>query len=149
VAAFFLVGYPGETVASIEETFKLALSLPLDEISFNVPFPRPGPAYSHGWPVRNEGEGRTQENDGHLRLPSEIERALAAAPDRRDLKASRKGSSERSPPGLYSGPEHPLRRLLEELQCPRASLPAAAHLETAHVPSVSRSASALGEVRVK
>ena len=26
VAAFFIVGYPGETVASIEETFELALS---------------------------------------------------------------------------------------------------------------------------
>lgn len=42
VAAFFIVGYPGETVSSIEETFQLALSLPLDEISFNVPFPLPG-----------------------------------------------------------------------------------------------------------
>jgi anaerobic magnesium-protoporphyrin IX monomethyl ester cyclase len=42
VAAFFIVGYPGETIASIEETFKFALSLPLDDISFNVPFPLPG-----------------------------------------------------------------------------------------------------------
>ena len=42
VAAFFIVGYPGETVASIEETFKFALALPLDNISFNVPFPLPG-----------------------------------------------------------------------------------------------------------
>jgi anaerobic magnesium-protoporphyrin IX monomethyl ester cyclase len=42
VAAFFIVGYPGETVSSIEETFKLALTLPLDYISFNVPFPLPG-----------------------------------------------------------------------------------------------------------
>ena len=42
VAGFFLVGYPGETVASIEQTFALALSLPLDEISFNVPYPLPG-----------------------------------------------------------------------------------------------------------
>ena len=42
VAAFFIVGYPGETVSSIEETFKFALSLPLDDISFNVPFPLPG-----------------------------------------------------------------------------------------------------------
>jgi anaerobic magnesium-protoporphyrin IX monomethyl ester cyclase len=41
-AAFFIVGYPGETIASIEETFKLALQLPLSEISFNVPFPLPG-----------------------------------------------------------------------------------------------------------
>jgi len=42
VAAFFIVGYPGETEASIEATFRLALDLPLDEISFNVPFPLPG-----------------------------------------------------------------------------------------------------------
>jgi anaerobic magnesium-protoporphyrin IX monomethyl ester cyclase len=42
VAAFFIVGYPGETISSIEETFRLALTLPLNEISFNVPFPLPG-----------------------------------------------------------------------------------------------------------
>ncbi len=42
VAAFFIVGYPEETVPDIESTFRLALSLPLDEISFNVPFPLPG-----------------------------------------------------------------------------------------------------------
>jgi anaerobic magnesium-protoporphyrin IX monomethyl ester cyclase len=42
VAAFFIVGYPGETISSIEETFRLALTLPLNHISFNVPFPLPG-----------------------------------------------------------------------------------------------------------
>ncbi len=42
VAAFFMVGYPGESLSSIEKTFTLALSLPLDHISFNVPFPLPG-----------------------------------------------------------------------------------------------------------
>jgi anaerobic magnesium-protoporphyrin IX monomethyl ester cyclase len=42
VAGFFIVGYPGESVDSIEQTFQFALSLPLDEISFNVPFPLPG-----------------------------------------------------------------------------------------------------------
>jgi anaerobic magnesium-protoporphyrin IX monomethyl ester cyclase len=44
VAAFFIVGYPGESRESVEKTFSLALSLPLDEISFNVPFPLPGSA---------------------------------------------------------------------------------------------------------
>jgi len=44
VGGFFIVGYPEETQDSIEETFKLALSLPLDDISFNVPFPLPGSA---------------------------------------------------------------------------------------------------------
>lgn len=42
VGAFFIVGYPGETVSSIEDTFKFALTLPLDDISFNVPYPLPG-----------------------------------------------------------------------------------------------------------
>ncbi len=41
-AGFFIVGYPGETVDTIEETFHFALSLGLDEISFNVPYPLPG-----------------------------------------------------------------------------------------------------------
>jgi anaerobic magnesium-protoporphyrin IX monomethyl ester cyclase len=41
-AAFFMVGYPGETEASIEATFRFALELPLDTISFNIPFPLPG-----------------------------------------------------------------------------------------------------------
>jgi anaerobic magnesium-protoporphyrin IX monomethyl ester cyclase len=44
VAAFFIVGYPGETESTVEETFRFALSLPLDDISFNVPFPLPGSA---------------------------------------------------------------------------------------------------------
>jgi len=42
VAAFFIVGYPGETIPAIEDTFRFALELPLDEISFNIPFPLPG-----------------------------------------------------------------------------------------------------------
>lgn len=41
-AGFFIVGYPGETVETIEDTFSFALSLGLDEISFNVPYPLPG-----------------------------------------------------------------------------------------------------------
>ena len=43
-AGFFIVGYPGESVDSIEKTFALALSLPLEEISINVPLPLPGSA---------------------------------------------------------------------------------------------------------
>jgi anaerobic magnesium-protoporphyrin IX monomethyl ester cyclase len=41
-AGFFIVGYPGETIETIESTFAFALSLGLDEISFNVPYPLPG-----------------------------------------------------------------------------------------------------------
>jgi anaerobic magnesium-protoporphyrin IX monomethyl ester cyclase len=42
VAGFFIVGYPGESKSSVEKTLAYALSLPLDEISINVPFPLPG-----------------------------------------------------------------------------------------------------------
>ena len=42
VAAFFIVGYPGETTSSVESTLEWALELPLDSMSFNVPFPLPG-----------------------------------------------------------------------------------------------------------
>ena len=41
-AGFFMVGYPGETIDSIESTFALALSLPLDEAWFTIPLPLPG-----------------------------------------------------------------------------------------------------------
>ena len=41
-SGFFIVGYPGETEKSIDDTLALASSLPLDEISINVPFPLPG-----------------------------------------------------------------------------------------------------------
>jgi anaerobic magnesium-protoporphyrin IX monomethyl ester cyclase len=73
VAAFFLVGYPGETVASIEETFKLALSLPLDEISFNVPFPLPGSRLFERLGGPDEGEDWTQENEVTFVYPSEVD----------------------------------------------------------------------------
>jgi len=41
-AGFFIVGYPGESEESIDETLALAASLPLTEISINIPFPLPG-----------------------------------------------------------------------------------------------------------
>ncbi len=40
-AGFFMVGYPGETIETIEATFAWALTLPLNEISFTIPFPLP------------------------------------------------------------------------------------------------------------
>ena len=41
-AGFFMVGYPKETIESIEKTFALVLSLPLDEAWFTIPLPLPG-----------------------------------------------------------------------------------------------------------
>jgi anaerobic magnesium-protoporphyrin IX monomethyl ester cyclase len=73
VAAFFIVGYPGETVASIEETFKLALTMPLDEISFNVPMPLPGSDLFERLGGPDEGKDWTKENEVTFVYPSEID----------------------------------------------------------------------------
>ncbi len=63
VAAFLIVGYPGETIPAIEDTFRFALDLPLDSISFNVPYPLPGSQLfervgqvdaANDWNVENE-----------------------------------------------------------------------------------------------
>lgn len=40
-AGFFMVGYPGETYETIETTLAWALKLPLNELSFTIPFPMP------------------------------------------------------------------------------------------------------------
>ena len=75
VAAFFIVGYPGETAASIEETFKLALALPLDEISFNVPMPLPGSKLFERLGAPDEGKDWTRENEVTFVFPSDIDEA--------------------------------------------------------------------------
>ena len=73
VAAFFIVGYPDETVAAIEETFALALSLPLDEISFNVPMPLPGSKLFERLGAPDEGKDWTRENEVTFVFPSAID----------------------------------------------------------------------------
>lgn len=75
VAAFFIVGYPDETVASIEETFALALALPLDEISFNVPMPLPGSKLFERLGEPDEGRDWTRENEVTFVFPSDIDEA--------------------------------------------------------------------------
>lgn len=73
VAAFFIVGYPGETEASIEKTFALALTLPLDEISFNVPLPLPGSELWERLGAPDEGRDWTRENEVTFVYDSEID----------------------------------------------------------------------------
>ena len=75
VAAFFIVGYPGETVASIEETFDLALRLPLDDISFNVPVPLPGSELFLRLGGPDEGKDWTRENEITFVFSSDIDEA--------------------------------------------------------------------------
>jgi anaerobic magnesium-protoporphyrin IX monomethyl ester cyclase len=77
-AGFFMVGYPGETHETIESTFRWALNLPLDEMSFTVPFPLPGTRLFekvHGiradadWRYENENlmVYQSEFDDGYLR----------------------------------------------------------------------------------
>lgn len=42
VRAFFILGYPGETTETMLDTIRFASSLPLDYLSFTVPYPIPG-----------------------------------------------------------------------------------------------------------
>ena len=44
VGAFFIVGYPGETDKTVLDTLKFASSLPVDYLSFTMPYPIPGTA---------------------------------------------------------------------------------------------------------
>ncbi len=73
VGAFFMVGYPGETVDSVESTFSLALSLPLDEISFNVPYPLPGSALFSRVQLLSPWDDWTVENDVRFLYRSEFD----------------------------------------------------------------------------
>ena len=75
VAAFFIVGYPGETKESIESTFAFALSLPLDEISFNVPLPLPGSRLFERLGRPDEGKDWVHENEVTFVYPSDIDEA--------------------------------------------------------------------------
>jgi anaerobic magnesium-protoporphyrin IX monomethyl ester cyclase len=53
VGAFFIVGYPGETDRTVLDTVRFASRLPLDYLSFTLPYPIPGtPLYD-----RVKGDG--------------------------------------------------------------------------------------------
>jgi anaerobic magnesium-protoporphyrin IX monomethyl ester cyclase len=75
VAAFFIVGYPGETAADIERTFGFALDLPLAEISFNVPMPLPGSRLWKRLGCVDTGRDWTHENDITFVFGSDIDEA--------------------------------------------------------------------------
>jgi anaerobic magnesium-protoporphyrin IX monomethyl ester cyclase len=75
VAAFFIVGYPGETVADIETTLSFSLELPLAEISFNVPMPLPGSGLWERLGARDEGRDWTHENELTFVFGSDIDQA--------------------------------------------------------------------------
>ena len=91
-AAFFIVGYPGETIASIEDTFRYALEIPLDVISFNVPFPLPGSQLfdrvgyvdrNKDWSVENETTFVFDTEFDQNWLRSKISETMQAFADKR------------------------------------------------------------------
>lgn len=72
-AGFFMIGYPGESYASIETTFQWALTLPLDEISFTIPYPLPGTRFfEKAFHVCNEADWR-YENENRFVYRSEFD----------------------------------------------------------------------------
>ena len=73
VAAFFIVGYPGESATDIEDTFAFALELPLAEISFNVPMPLPGSRLWERLGGSVTGRDWTHENEVTFVFSSEID----------------------------------------------------------------------------
>ena len=73
VGGFFLVGYPGEVISSVESTFNLALSLPLDEISFNVPYPLPGSSLYSRVELLSPEDDWEVENDIRFLFRSEFD----------------------------------------------------------------------------
>jgi len=94
-SGFFIVGYPGETQISIDDTLALASSLPLDEISINVPFPLPGsPLFSRvgsidttaDWDKANEITFIYQSEFDEAVLRGKIKQATALFRERRQKR---------------------------------------------------------------
>ena len=72
-AGFFMVGYPGETYDTIETTFQWALTLPLNDISFTIPYPLPGTRlYEKVFNVQTEIDWQ-YENENRLTYHSEFD----------------------------------------------------------------------------
>ena len=95
IGAFFIVGYPGETIDSIKKTFEFSLSLPFDEISFTVPYPLPGSNLYNKIKVLNSNDDWDFENENKIVfesqfdeswLKNEIKMALSKFENRKILK---------------------------------------------------------------
>ncbi|HVN71781.1 MAG TPA: radical SAM protein [Desulfomonilia bacterium] len=72
-SGFFIVGYPGETSKSIESTFAWSLKLPLNEISFTIPFPLPGTRlYKKVYGIKADADWN-YENENRLIYRSEFD----------------------------------------------------------------------------
>jgi anaerobic magnesium-protoporphyrin IX monomethyl ester cyclase len=74
-AGFFMVGYPGETCETVEQTFAWALELPLSEISFTIPFPLPGTKLFEQVSGVQERADWRYENENRMIYNSEFDQA--------------------------------------------------------------------------
>jgi anaerobic magnesium-protoporphyrin IX monomethyl ester cyclase len=97
-AGFFMVGYPGEKPENMEKTFELALRLPLEEISFTVPYPLPGSELFrrvsglHGeddWEIENEVKFLFKTEFDQAVIKQRINETMAAFRGRRATAARR------------------------------------------------------------
>lgn len=72
--AFFIIGYPGDSDKTILNTLKFATSLPLDYVSFTLPYPIPGTGLyekvKHA--LKESSEKRVKLIDQHLTFKSEF-----------------------------------------------------------------------------
>lgn len=72
--AFFIIGYPGDSDETILNTLKFATSLPLDYVSFTLPYPIPGTGLyekvKHA--LKESSEKRVKLIDQHLTFKSEF-----------------------------------------------------------------------------
>jgi len=95
IGAFFIVGYPDETIDSINKTFELSLSLPFDEISFTVPYPLPGSSLykkvkklnsNDDWDFENENKFIFESQFDESWLKNEIKKVLFEFENRKVIK---------------------------------------------------------------
>jgi anaerobic magnesium-protoporphyrin IX monomethyl ester cyclase len=92
-AGFFMVGYPDETIESIEKTFALTLSLPLDEAWFTIPLPLPGtPLFSRVADQKSWGDWEVSSQVKFV-YPSEFDERWLGRRIRETMDAFRKNKS--------------------------------------------------------
>jgi anaerobic magnesium-protoporphyrin IX monomethyl ester cyclase len=95
-AGFFMVGYPNETIESIEKTFALVLSLPLDEAWFTVPLPLPGTPLFNRVASLSSWDDWEVSNQVKFVYPSEFDERWLERRIKETVQAFKKKKTERN-----------------------------------------------------